>query len=359
LTGKFAALDIVRARAASAPEKIFENPAGTVSDSRGILMTDRKCDYCHHVNPAAAEVCEACDYPLGDADAEGAGETFDPSTGGFNAYGGATSGGAPPPDVSSPRFKDAGDVMSPTLEVYRKNFLPIGILVAVTSLPVALLQYAIILVATERSSGPLPMGEGAAITFVLTTGLAAGLLSILGTSVLSGSLVHAVIEIKRTGTAAAGESLRSGLRLLPKVFVVTLLYTVITLVGYVLLIVPGIIFSLMYAVAVPVAVLEKRGPFESLKRSAVLTEGYRGLIFLTYFLWGLLIMVLTFVVSGSFTAAGAQGSLGAVLAESLVGGMLNSSATVLTVYIFLGLLNEREGGFETRAFTHGPETAAR
>jgi hypothetical protein len=321
-------------------------------------MTDRKCEYCRHVSPAAAEVCEACDYPLGDPGAEGEGETFDPSAEGFNAYGNSPSGDAPPPDVTSPRFKDAGDVMSPTLEVYRKNFMPVGILVAVTSLPVALLQYAFIVAVTARSPGPLPMGEGAAITFVLTTAMVAGLLSILGTSVLSGSLVHAVIEIKRTGTAAAGESLRRGLRLLPKVFVVTLLYIIITLVGYVLLIVPGIIFSLMYAVAVPVAVLENRGPFESLKRSAALTEGYRGLIFLTYFLWGLLIMVLTFVVSGSFAAAGAQGSLGAVVAESLVGGMLNSSTTVLTVYIFLGLLNEREGGFETRAFTHDPQAAA-
>jgi hypothetical protein len=43
----------------------------------------------------------------------------------------------------------------------------------------------------------------------------------------------------------------------------------------------------------------------------------------------------------------------------LLGGLLESSASVLTVYIFLGLLRERRQGFGTRAFTPDPQPAER
>ena len=331
-------------------------------------MTNPKCAVCGHVNLPSAAVCEMCDARLYDTGAAGpaeshAGETYDPSAPGpgasargFDAYGEEPRGGALPTDTPAPQFKGAGDVMGPTLRVYQKHFVLVGILVVVTTLPVALLQYAGILALTAAADEAAR--TGATLTFALTTQLFAGLLSFVGTTLLSGALVYAVVDIQRTGTAAAGESLRRGLRALPKVFLVTLLYTFVTVIGYILLIVPGIIFSLMYAVAVPVAVTENLGPFASLKRSAQLTDGYKGLIFLTYFLWGLIIAALNMLVSGSFLAAGSgMDSLPSLVLLSVVGGMLNSSTTVLTVYVFLGILSERRHGFGTRAFTPAPEAA--
>ena len=334
-------------------------------------MTNPKCAVCGHVNLLSAAVCEMCDARLYDPDAAGsaeshAEETYDPSAPGFgasargfDAYGEEPRGGALPTDIPAPQFKGAGDVMGPTLRVYQKHFVLVGILVVVTTLPVALLQYVVIRAMSAMAHDAMQsIGEFAFGTLALTTQLFAGLLSFVGTALLSGALVYAVVDVQRTGTAAAGESLRRGLRALPKVFLVTLLYTVVTVIGYVLLIVPGVIFSLMYAVAVPVAVMENLGPFASLKRSARLTDGYKGLIFLTYFLWGLIIAALNMLVSGSFLAAGSgMDSLPSLVLLSVVGGMLNSSTTVLTVYVFLGILSERRQGFGTRAFTPAPEAA--
>lgn len=313
-------------------------------------MSNPRCAICGHVNRAGAAVCEMCDSRLGE---------HAPPAEGFNPYGEETREGAAPADIPSPQFKGAGDVISPTLEVFRKNFMLVGTLVAVTTLPFALMQFGVTWLMTPQAEDVIYIENGSLFGFALTAQLLTGLLYFAGNALLSGSLVYAVVELQRTGAASAGESLRRGLRVLPKVFLVTLLYTVITTIGYLLLIVPGVIFSLMYAVAVPVAVLENRGPIESLKRSAALTDGYRGLIFMTYFLWGLVILVLNFVVSGSFAYSGAQGTLPAHVVEALVGAMLSSSVTVLTVYIFLGVLQERSHGFETRTFTPGPEPAAR
>jgi uncharacterized membrane protein len=63
-------------------------------------------------------------------------------------------------------------------------------------------------------------------------------------------------------------------------------------VGFFLLIVPGIILALMWALTIPVAVLEHKGLRDSVSRSAVLTKGHRGRVFLL----GLLFAVLTIAV---------------------------------------------------------------
>ncbi|HEX8355258.1 MAG TPA: YciC family protein [Pyrinomonadaceae bacterium] len=339
-------------------------------------MTSLKCAVCGHVNRVGAAVCETCDARLGDP--AGAGdpsrateessasyaEYADASAGGFGSHaagfeadGGGPRPGTPPADIPSPRFKNAGDVISPTLEVFRKQFLLVGALVLVTSLPLVVLQYGVIQSALASAEEAMA-AESGLFAFASGVTLLIGVLSFAGSALLSGSLVYAVIDLQRAGAASAGESLRRGLRVLPKVLVVSLLYTVVTTVGFILLIVPGVIFSLMYAVAVPVAVAERLGPLASLKRSARLTDGYKGLIFATQFLWGIVIVVINLMVSGSFVFGGAgEGGLAPLLIQALVGGMLNASANVLTVYIYLGLVRERGEGFAPRAYATG--TAAR
>ena len=363
-------------------------------------MTNPKCAACGHVNRVGAAVCEMCDTRLGDpAGAEtaepfsAAEETSDDYSGGFGARGegfdpaggGARAGGLPT-DIPSPQFKGVGDVISPTLEVYRKHFTLVGLLVLTTTLPLAVLQYA---AASAVISGSFegggiggPSGGGMAVSG--GGALLYWLLSMLGSALLSGALAYAVVEIQRTGAAAAGASLRWGLGKMLKIFAVlivgTLLYIgpfvllgllafllslalgpaafPLALIGFLALLLPWVVMMLMFSLAVPAAAIENRGVIESLSRSAELTKGFKGLLFLTYFLWWLVIIVLTLVVTWSFAYDG-EASLMALVVQTVVGGMLNSSMSVLTVYIFLGILNERRQGFETHALTPEPEAAAR
>jgi hypothetical protein len=58
-------------------------------------------------------------------------------------------------------------------------------------------------------------------------------------------------------------------------------------------------------------------------------------------------------------ARGAQlDLLPTLLLQTAVLGMLNSSAHVLNVYVYLGLLRERRSGFRAGAFTQDPEGTA-
>lgn len=340
-------------------------------------MSNPVCAVCGHTNRVGAEVCEMCDTRLG-----GAGEAGPPSGQPFHSQGEEPRGGALPTDIPLPQFKGAGDVMAPTLEVYKRNFPLVGQLVLVTALPLAALQIGAYYLLTNWTNRPPNDITDADARMIVLAGPFSGLLSFLLATVLNsmltGALAYAVVELQRTGGAKAGDCLRWGLKKLPKVAAINFLYLLLlggvgaVLVGgsilllgplgiivVVLLLVPWIVFSLMFSVIAPVAAVENRGVVETFRRSAELTRGYKGLIFVTFFLWGLLVSVVNLVVTGSFALGGAHSSAVSMLLQALIGEMLQSTTFVLTIYIFLGLLNEHRAGFDTRAFMPAPADAAR
>jgi hypothetical protein len=210
-----------------------------------------------------------------------------------------------------------------------------------------------------------PALVGSALYWVLET---------IGGAILSGALAYAVIELQRTGAARAADCLRWGLGKMLKVIAVSVICMIIYaapfavagasvyalgpigLIVLLLMILPWVILMLTFSMAVPAVAIENRGVFESLSRSAELTKGFKGLIFLTYFLWSLLVIVLNLIVSGSFSFAGG-GSFPGLVLQMLISGMLASSTHVLTVYIFLGILKER--GPRTGWAAYAPVDGAR
>ena len=333
-------------------------------------MSNPVCAVCGHVNRVGAAACEACDarlYAIGDAgdgdDFHGWREPSDSSSepswaasepsGPGGEWAPAGDAAAPADDIPAPPFKAAGDVISPMLAVYRKHFTLVGALVLVAALPQALLQYSIIGLTGPRrpAVAAAALGGDAAMAFTVLSTLLVWLLAMAGSALLSGSLVYGVVDLQRAGRSAAGACLSRGLRALPNVFLLSLLYSAVVVAGYAALVVPGVILSLMFAVCVPAAVVEGLGPVAAMRRSHELTKGYKGLIFITLFLWWLLVLVLNWVVRWSFAGAGKPDLLPTLLLQTAVTGMLTSSVHVLTVYIYLGLLRERRGGFQTRTFT--------
>ena len=335
-------------------------------------MNNPVCAVCGHVNRAGAGPCEACDAPLyGPAGANASEpfgderEPFSPGGEPFNSesepsWAASDPSGAdatqPGEAIPAPPFKGAGDVISPMLAVYRKHFTLVGILVLVAIVPEALLQYGVF---RFSASGPVAVADGSAVGMAVAGGLLTWLVTMVGAALLSGSLAYAVVDVQRAGGASAGECLARGLKALPRVFLVSVISAAVTIVGYVLLIVPGVILSLMFAVCVPAAVVEGRGPVDAMKRSHELTSGYKGLIFITYFLWGLLATALSWLVTWSFANNGNLDVLPTLLLQTAVLGMINSTLHVLTVYIYLGLLREHGSGFQANAFTPGPGADAR
>ncbi|WP_262692707.1 hypothetical protein [Kordiimonas aestuarii] len=73
--------------------------------------------------------------------------------------------------------------------------------------------------------------------------------------------------------------LRAGLRFFLPALVIAILTSLGTSIGMLLFVVPGLILSVMWMVALPAAVAERLGPLQAIERSGDLTSGYRWPIF--------------------------------------------------------------------------------
>src|SRR5689334_3236669 len=104
----------------------------------------------------------------------------------------------------------------------------------------------------------------------------------------TGAVTYTVFQRMRGRGPDVGESLRVGLSQLGAVLGVAILQGLATLAGSLLCVIPGILFAVMYSVAVPVAVEEKPGIGPSMSRSADLTDGHRWDVFFVLFVLGLL-----------------------------------------------------------------------
>jgi len=316
------------------------------------LNWNSQCSYCGHVSHPDSEACERCDFPLGVDDAH------NPAGVPPHAYNYAHAGHVP-----QVRFEGAADVIGPMLEVFRKHFQLVLILVVVVTSAEVLLRYLLARAVSQDAQFV------DATTGVLSSNIfsplwlpgvgPAWLVSVAASALLTGSLAYGVLDLQTAGATSAGACLRRGLKSLPKLFLIALICKVATTFGYAMLVVPGVLVSLVLAVAIPAAVAENRRTFESLNRSSELTNGHKRLIFATYFLWGLAVIAVSYVVAYSFTYGGQRGSLAAVAAQALVNGVLDSTTAVLSVFIFLGLLNEKGQGLDARVFAQGPAAAVR
>lgn len=147
-------------------------------------------------------------------------------------------------------------------------------------------------------SSPVPLLVTAVVLLplsVLTQGLAAALEgspylerlmgalnlvdSLLVTPIATGAVVYTVFQRMRGNSPGVGDSLRVGLSSLGPVVGVAILQGLATALGMLLCILPGILFALMYSLAVPVAVEERPGIGASMSRSSDLTQNHRLSIF--------------------------------------------------------------------------------
>jgi hypothetical protein len=177
-----------------------------------------------------------------------------------------------------------GELLDRTFFLYRKNFLLFAGIVALPHLVLLAFQFlGIGLQTTKVLTGPL---SGLTWTIaVLIVSLGVGAAS-QGATVIAVSRVHLghPTSIRDSFAGIQGRILYLAL--------ITIGYWIGIGVGFLLLIVPGIILALMWALTIPVAVIEDKGLRDSVNRSAELTKGHRGRVFVI----GLLFIVIWYAV---------------------------------------------------------------
>jgi hypothetical protein len=159
-------------------------------------------------------------------------------------------------------------------------------------------------------------------------------------------LVYGTIRELRGDRAPIGDCIKGGLGVLFPVIGIAIVEGLITVVGLVLLIVPGIIAMAFLWVTIPVAVVERPGIFASLRRSAELTKGHRWPIFGLVFLLLIFGAVVTFVIAmpfGGLTAYTQSGSTVLLLINLAVSAFFLALWAVVTAVSYHDLRVVKEG----------------
>jgi hypothetical protein len=241
-------------------------------------------------------------------------------------------------------------ILDNAFSLYGRNFAPLFGMTLVPQLPIALFWLLL----------PVLM-PGTTVESMTMMSLLLAPYSLFAAVLTFNALTYAGAEAREGRRPAIGESLKAGLRRwLPAALAAVLSYGAI-LLGFVLLIVPGLILLAMFFAIFPAVVLEDRGAVAAMGRSRALSKGARLRIL------GVMLVawLITFVPTVAMAAlAGASAGM-SVLTEPAAGGDVWVSAVMHAVsaivsavtWPFLMLVTLLQY-FDRRARTEAPDLEA-
>jgi len=171
-------------------------------------------------------------------------------------------------------------------------------------------------------------------------------------SLVAGSTIHATVVHSQGRRARFGECIEVAFRRLVPIMIVTILSWLAIVAASFLLLVPGIILAVIWAVIVPVSVEEQVGIGQAFGRAAELSRGARWKVFgiaLLVFLIALGISLIINLVAGTpATGVDAQstGAIGADILRLVVSMIETAFWIAIQAALYVELRESKEGPVE-------------
>jgi hypothetical protein len=224
----------------------------------------------------------------------------------------------------------------------------LGLALVVGALPNLIMTYFFVQTGLVTSSEAIRIGAISPAR-VIWVSLLSGLVMMVIAAFVQGSLTRAVVTANEGRRATFGESLGTGLQVILPLIGLSILFTIGVGIGFILLIVPGVILLLMWAVAVPALVVERNGVFAAFRRSAELTRGAKwkifGLFLVLAVIYWLLSIVLGLVGLKMYGGTNAAGGLtvGNLLGSAVLGVIFNVLWGTIQPSLYVELRQAKEG----------------
>lgn len=188
----------------------------------------------------------------------------------------AGGGGQIPP-------RAVGEVFSVAFDIYRANASKLVMIVAIVVVPLTLLSALLTEVAfaveTRRVSNPLTgvvdeVEVARSFGTVILVAVIAALIAVIISAVLQASLMRGAALASVGDPLDIEASYRYGFRRFGSVIFLSILVGLTVAIGFVLLVIPGLIFLVMLSVAIPALVVEDARGTKAMGRSWELVKGY-------------------------------------------------------------------------------------
>jgi len=178
--------------------------------------------------------------------------------------------------ASSPRFEPmtTGVLLDRAFRLYTGSFsLMLGIAAA------AYVPFYLIMLVIESSIGGSLPSLDAGISTLLFQVVFLILWASLAFPIASGATTYAISERYLGNDVTIGDALRRGLSHFLPLSIAQITATIRVMFGFMLFIIPGILWMLSYSLIVPAIVVEGQRALPSLRRSRDLIKGFRGKAF--------------------------------------------------------------------------------
>jgi hypothetical protein len=190
----------------------------------------------------------------------------------------------PPPMMGGPQGgmapKTLGEILSAAFNIYKANASKLLLIVAIVVVPlsfISALSSGVVFAGTKRTDtifGTQVVVVDRSFGLFLAGALVAGLISVIITAVLQAAILRAAAQATIGDPVDPEESYRFGFKRLGSVILVSVLVGLAVVGGFILLIIPGIIFLVLFSVSVPVLIVENRRGRAAMSRSWNLAKGH-------------------------------------------------------------------------------------
>jgi hypothetical protein len=199
--------------------------------------------------------------------------------------GGPTPPPPPPPMMSGPQGgippKRLGEILSSAFNIYKANASQLILIVAVVVVPLSLISavFSGVVFAPDKVQVTNTGGQvvfdyaGRGLGVALLAGAIGAFIAVLISAVLQAAILRAAAQATIGDPVDVEASYRYGLKRLWSVILVSILVGLVVAVGFILLVIPGIIFLVFLSVSIPVLIVEGRRGTEAMGRSWNLVKG--------------------------------------------------------------------------------------
>ena len=163
-----------------------------------------------------------------------------------------------------------GELLDKLLDMFKKDFLKYYMITLIGYIPTILIISVIAAAAVYAGSG----GRRDSTIAVIVLAFILSIPAVIGLLVIQGGLIKASTDSLFGRDIKVGDSLRFGLKRAFPFFVAGLLAMLAIMVGYVFLIIPGLMLLVWFSLIGQVTYLEKSGYAAALGRSRRLVKGF-------------------------------------------------------------------------------------
>jgi len=264
--------------------------------------------------------------------------------------------------ASMPRFEamTTGVLLDRAFRLYTSNFsLMLGITAA------AYVPFYLIMVIIESRVGVNVQAPSGGLSTLLFQIVFMILWASIAFPIASGAATYAISERYLGNEVTIGEALRLALSRFWTLSIAQITATIRVMFGFLLLIVPGILWMLSYSLIVPAILVEGQNATPSLRRSRDLVKDHRGKVFCVMFivnlLQGLLALGVSMISGMIFNSDSGSGAVLNSAMNNLLSIFLTPLGIVATILLYYDMRIRKEG-FDlemlSRAITPDAESVA-